>query len=67
MRMHPFAGSALGFDGNTVLTGVFATQSVPAGVNPAGLELYTGRVNDVVGEQGNEQVSGDAIGLVMVD
>ena len=58
--MHTFAVSAFEFD-CTLLTGEFATQSVPAEVNPAG---RAGRiVHEVIGEHGDEEVPGDAVGL----
>jgi len=63
-------GLAIGtleLDRDTVLTRELSAQTFPAQVDTAGPKLKTNRVHQVMGKHRDEQVSADAVGLVVKD
>jgi hypothetical protein len=65
--MHDTPVLALELDRDPVLPVEFAANPLPAEVNAAGLQLQADGVHQVVGQDGNEQIPADAVGLVMID
>ena len=65
--MDRLAVGAFEGDGDAILPAKRTAYSLPAQMDPGGLELEANRVYQMVGKHGDEQMSAYPIGLAMVD